>query len=168
MSSETQGSRRALVVTVSDGVAGGTRQDESGQALAERLARLGFGVDRAVVPDDADDIARAVALAAESHALVVLTGGTGLGPRDRTPQTLRALLDYEVPGFGEVMRAAGRRSTPLADLSRSLAGVLGRTLVIAVPGSRSGATESLAAIEPLLDHALETLGGHTEHATTKA
>jgi molybdopterin adenylyltransferase len=156
----------AVVVTVSDGVAGGMRDDESGRALAERLGQLGFDVERAVVRDDHESIARAVAMAAEAVPLIVATGGTGLGPRDVTPQTLHALVDYEIPGFGEAMRAAGRQSTPLADLSRSLAGVLGGCLIVAVPGSPRGALESLAAIEPLLDHALETLRGHTEHTET--
>ena len=157
--------RRALVLTVSDGVAAGTREDASGTALATRLGELGFDVARAVVPDVMEDIAMAVNDAANGRVeLVISTGGTGLGPRDRTPQTLHALLDYEIAGFGEQMRAFGRMKTPVADLSRSVGGVLGSTLVIAVPGSVSGATESLQAIEPLLDHALETLGGHTEHA----
>ena len=161
--------RRVLVLTVSDGVAAGTRDDGSGAALETRLAQLGFDVSRAVVPDEMEAIAMAVNDAAnERLALVVSTGGTGLGPRDRTPQTLHALLDYEIAGFGEVMRAYGRTKTPLADLSRSTAGVLGSTLVIAVPGSPSGATESLHAVEPLLDHALETLGGHTQHVGEEA
>jgi molybdopterin adenylyltransferase len=150
-------------VTVSDGVSRGARDDASGAALAARLEDLGFDCQREVVADEAEAIATVVTAAAESHALVVLTGGTGLGPRDRTPQTLHGLLDYEIPGFGEAMRAVGRRSTPMADLSRSMAGVLGRTLVVAVPGSRSGALESLAALEALLGHALETLAGRTEH-----
>lgn len=155
--------RRALVLTVSDSSAAGKRDDESGRVLAERLEQLGFHVSRKTVPDEAEDIDLAVSRAAESTDLVVTTGGTGLGPRDRTPQSLHGLLDYEIPGFGEIMRAAGRRSTPLADLSRSLAGVLGTTLVVAVPGNPGGALESLGAIEPILDHALETLGGHTRH-----
>jgi molybdopterin adenylyltransferase len=156
--------RAALVLTISDGVSAGTRVDESGAALAERLVALGFEVERSLVADEEEDIARAVARAADRHALVVATGGTGLGPRDTTPQALHGLLDYEIPGFGEAMRAAGRRSTPLADLSRSLGGAIGRTLVVAVPGSRTAALESLAALEPLLEHALETLAGATEHA----
>ena len=156
--------RSAMVLTISDGVSAGTRQDESGEALAARLSEIGFSVERAAVPDDEERIARAVAEAAEHVELVVSTGGTGLGPRDRTPQTLHGLLDYEIPGFGEQMRAYGRERTAMADLSRSVAGVLGTTLVIATPGSRSGALESLAAVEPILKHALETLGGRTQHA----
>lgn len=153
--------RSAFVLTISDGVARGERDDASGRALMERLAELGFSVDSGAVPDDGDSIAAAVTAASERHDLVVSTGGTGLGPRDATPQALARLLDYEVPGFGEVMRAHGRRSTPFADLSRSLAGVLRRTLVVAVPGSPGAALESLAAIEGILDHALATLGGDT-------
>lgn len=157
-------SRYALVLTISDGVSAGTRQDESGAVLAARLTELGFTVERQNVPDEMDEIATAISGATGHAALVISTGGTGLGPRDVTPQALRGLLDYEIPGFGEQMRAFGRSQTPLADLSRSMAGVLASTLVIAVPGSRGGALDSLTAIEPLLDHALETLGGHTQHA----
>ncbi len=155
--------RSALVLTISDGVVGGTREDESGRALAERLAELGFEVQRKAVPDELEQIAAAVSTASDMFALVISTGGTGLGPRDVTPQALNGLLDYEIPGFGEQMRAFGRTRTPMADLSRSLAGVLGSTLVLATPGSRGGALDSLTAVEELLDHALETLSGRTEH-----
>ena len=155
--------RVAFVLTISDGVAAGTRQDESGAALAARLTELGFTIERATVADDMDEIATAISAATGHAALLISTGGTGLGPRDLTPQTLHGLLDYEIPGFGELMRAFGRTRTPMADLSRSMAGVLGSTLVVCVPGSRGGALDSLTAIEPLLDHALETLGGHTQH-----
>jgi molybdopterin adenylyltransferase len=147
----------ALVLTVSDGVSAGTREDLSGARLEARLALAGYAVSRGVVPDDRNAIAAAVRRGAASHPLIVLTGGTGLTPRDTTPQALRSLLDYEIPGFGEVMRAEGRRTTPFASLSRSLAGVIGRTLVLALPGSPGGATESLEAVLDLLPHALETL-----------
>ncbi len=147
------------MLTISDGVTHGVRTDSSGPALAARLTALGFDVTRGLVPDERRLIAAAVRGAARDHVLVVSTGGTGLAPRDVTPQALHELLDYEVPGFGEVMRAEGRRSTPFAVLSRSLAGVLGRTLVVALPGSERGAVESFEAITPLLDHALATLGG---------
>lgn len=153
---------RAFVLTVSDGVASGTREDESGRALEGRLTELGWSVDRGVVRDDQREVAIAVLGAAPDHRLVISTGGTGLGPRDRTPQALAAILDYTIAGFGEVMRAEGRKSTPFADLSRSMAGAVGSTLVVAVPGSPRAALESLAAVEPLIDHALETLGGRTQ------
>ena len=160
---------RVLVITVSDGVAAGGRADESGSAVASRLegleglGALGASVDRAVVPDELEAIAGTIRSAARTHQLVVTTGGTGLTPRDVTPQAVRSILDYEIPGIGEAMRAAGRAATPLADLSRSLGGVVGRALVICLPGSPRGALESLDAIEPILAHALETLAGPHDH-----
>ncbi len=155
----------ARVLTISDGVAAGRREDASGTALAAALQGAGFVVGRpAVVPDDAERIS-AVLLAAvdEGVALVVTTGGTGLGPRDVTPQATAALLDYEVPGLAEEMRRAGAAATPTAILSRSLAGVRGRTLILNLPGSPKGATESLQAVLPVLPHALQLLRGDTEH-----
>jgi molybdopterin adenylyltransferase len=159
--------RSACILTCSDGVAAGVREDGSGAALAERLEALGFGVERVVVPDDESAIATAIASAAERHPLVLTTGGTGLTPRDVTPQATAAVLTYEVPGIAEAIRAAGRRSTPMADLSRGLAGVCGRSLVVNLPGSPRGATESLAAIEAILDHALETLDGPYDHGVAE-
>jgi molybdenum cofactor synthesis domain-containing protein len=156
----------ALVLTVSDGVVAATREDRSGPVLAALLEAAGFRVDRAAVADDRDAIAAAVTDGASRHRLVVTTGGTGMTPRDVTPQALGPLLDYEVPGFGELMRAEGRRSTPFASLSRSFGGVIGRCLVIAVPGSPGGARESLEAVLPIVAHALETLAGDSSrHAT---
>jgi molybdopterin adenylyltransferase len=157
-----------LVLTVSDGVADGTRQDESGIALGDRLAAIGFVVDRATVPDDRELIASALRAGVGSHALVISTGGTGLTPRDVTPQATLSVVDYEVPGLAEAMRAAGRAQTPMADLSRGVVGVVGKTLVVNVPGSPRAALESLAALEPTLGHALETLTGPFDHGTGAA
>jgi molybdopterin adenylyltransferase len=154
---------RALVLTVSDGVARGTRDDESGRALGDRLAIIGFHVDRQTVPDDLILIEGALRSGAMDRALVISTGGTGLTPRDVTPQATLAVIDYDVPGLGEAMRAAGRASTPLADLSRGVVGVIGKTLVVNVPGSPRAAVESLAVLEPALAHALETLSGPFDH-----
>ena len=149
--------RSAFVLTVSDRSAKGEREDTSGAALAERLTGLGYRVDRGIVADEADEIAGAVREAARDHALVVTTGGTGMGPRDVTPQALRDVVTYEIPGFGEAMRADGRASTPFAILSRSFGAVLERTLVLAVPGSPRAALESLDAVAPTLEHALDTI-----------
>ena len=159
---------RAFVLTVSDRAARGERADETGPRLAARLRELGHDATVGLVPDEPAQIAAAVraAVAARRHALVVVAGGTGLGPRDVTPQALVGVLDYEIPGFGEVMRAVGRRTTPLAALSRSLGGVVERSLVLVVPGSPRGALESLDAVADLLPHALETLAGADHTART--
>jgi molybdopterin adenylyltransferase len=155
---------RAAVLTVSDRASAGAMTDQSGPAVRRLLTEAGFEIGEvAVVPDDRDRIATFLRAACEGHHLVVTTGGTGLGPRDVTPEATRDLLDYEVPGLGELMRAAGLRSTPLAALSRSLAGVRGRTLIVNLPGSVRGARESLEAILPVLPHALQLLGGEVSH-----
>jgi molybdopterin adenylyltransferase len=154
---------RALVLTVSDGVSAGSRQDESGRSLGDRLAEAGFVVDRVTVSDDRDQIEAALRSGASGHAFVISTGGTGLTPRDVTPQATLAVVDYEVPGLAEAMRAAGRATTPMADLSRGVVGVIGTSLVVNVPGSPKAALVSLAALEPTLGHALETLAGPYDH-----
>jgi molybdopterin adenylyltransferase len=159
---------RAFVLTVSDGVAGGTRQDESGVALVDRLEHLGFTVERGVCADDESAIEDALRAGIWGRALVISNGGTGLTPRDVTPQATAKVLDYEIPGLGEAMRAAGRAKTPMADLSRGVVGVSGRTLVINVPGSPRAALESLEALEPTLRHALETLAGPFDHGVAAA
>jgi molybdenum cofactor synthesis domain-containing protein len=156
---------RALVITVSDGVSAKTREDESGRALVQILKDAGCEVgEPVVVPDEQQGIADAIVAAAEHGAdVVVTTGGTGLGPRDVTPQATSAVIDFEVPGIGEAMRRAGAASTPMAALSRSMAGVRGQTLIINVPGSPKGATESLEAVIPILAHAIKLLHGDTKH-----
>jgi molybdopterin adenylyltransferase len=160
--------RSALVVTCSDRSFEGSRPDASGAALEERLAGLGFGVERRVVPDDRAAIGAALVEGAAVHPLIVTTGGTGLTPRDVTPQATSAVLDYEVPGIAEAMRADGRASTPFAALSRGLVGVRGGTLIVNVPGSPKAAMESFEVVVPLLDHALETLRGPFDHAAARA
>jgi molybdenum cofactor synthesis domain-containing protein len=155
----------ALVLTVSDRAATGRREDRSGQVVADRLAGLGFAVERAVVPDDRDAIEAALRTGAARHGLVLTTGGTGLTPRDVTPQATLAVVDYEVPGMAEAMRAEGRRQTPMAALSRAVVGVRHGSLIVNLPGSPSGASESLEAIVDVLPHALETLAGPFDHAT---
>jgi molybdopterin adenylyltransferase len=156
--------RSALVLTASDRSAAGERDDTSGAGIAERLAGLGFRVEREVVADDRPSIEGALKAGAARHPLVITTGGTGLTPRDVTPQATLAVIDYEVPGLAEAMRAAGRRQTSLADLSRAVAGVRAGSLIVNLPGSPRGALESLEAIVPVLDHALETLAGPFDHA----
>ena len=153
---------RACVLTVSTKGSRGERLDESGEKVAELLGRLPAEiVGRAVVSDEIADIQAQVKgwLQKADPDLIVLTGGTGLGPRDVTPQALEPLLTYQVPGMAEAMRAAGLKKTPHAMLSRSLAGVSGRTIILAVPGSPRGASDSLEAVLEALPHGLRTLRG---------
>jgi cyclic pyranopterin phosphate synthase len=152
----------AVVVTCSNRSAAGERADESGPALLAALRQAGWDVapEPVVVPDDevviADTIAR---LADAGHRLILTTGGTGLTPTDVTPAATRRVIEREVPGMAELMRAAGLASTPMAALSRGVVGVRGGTLIANLPGSPRGATESLAALLPVLRHALEQLVG---------
>lgn len=156
--------RRAAVVTVSDGVHAGTREDVSGPSVAELLTRAGFQIVRRVVPDERAEIERALVELAEETSLVVTTGGTGFAPRDVTPEATRAVIDREAPGLAEAMRAAGRATTANADLSRGVAGTIGTAVVVNLPGGPVGATESLEAILAILPHAIDHLGGEdTEH-----
>jgi molybdopterin adenylyltransferase len=156
---------RAHVITVSDGVSAGTRDDVSGPALRALLAEAGFEVSGPeIVPDRQERISDAIVAAVVGRAdFVITTGGTGLGPRDVTPQATSMLIDYEVPGLGELMRRSGAASTPMASLSRGVAGVRGHALILNVPGSVKGATESLEAVLPVLPHAIQLLHGHTKH-----
>jgi molybdopterin adenylyltransferase len=156
----------AHVITVSDGVSATTRDDDSGRALVRILKDAGFEVvGPVVVPDEERRIAEALVAAVDERAdVVVTTGGTGLGPRDVTPQATSTVIDFAVPGIGEAMRRAGAASTPMAALSRSMAGVRGQTLIINVPGSPKGATESLEAVLPTLAHAIKLLHGDTNHS----
>jgi molybdopterin adenylyltransferase len=156
------GTRNAAVITVSDGVAQGTRDDGSG-AVAERLLRDGgFDVsERRVVPDERPEIEAALRELAASHGLVVTTGGTGFGPRDVTPEATRAVIDREAPGLAELMRSTGMAHTPMAALSRAVAGTLGGTLIINLPGSPSGVRESLGSVLAVVPHAMELLVGAT-------
>jgi molybdopterin adenylyltransferase len=152
--------RTAAVITVSDRVFSGEAEDGSGPALVAALAEKGFEVVSAtVVADDPPAIAAAIRKAAGVAALVVTTGGTGLGPRDRTPEATMSVADYLVPGIAEEMRRSGRFTTPMALLSRAVAGVVGGSLILNLPGSASGAQESLEAVADILPHALDVLGG---------
>jgi molybdenum cofactor synthesis domain-containing protein len=155
------------VLTVSDGVSAGEREDLSGEVLAELLAGDGYEVERRVVPDERDAIAEAIRELAGSAQVVLTTGGTGMGPRDVTPEATSAVLDRPAPGLAEAIRADSIAKTPHGLLSRGLAGVVGSTLVVNLPGSPGGARDGFAVLRPALGHALELLAGEpTAHRQT--
>jgi molybdenum cofactor synthesis domain-containing protein len=158
---------RAAVLTVSDGVAHGEREDRSGDLLEDLLAADGYDVARRVVPDERDAIADAIAELADEASLVLTTGGTGLGPRDVTPEATMTVLERPAPGIAEAIRADSIARTPHGLLSRGIAGVRGRTLVVNLPGSTGGCRDGYAVLRPALEHALELLAGEpTAHRQT--
>ena len=158
-------SLRAAVVTISDSVSAGSKTDLSGPAVRTALESSGWSVEQLVVPDDAGEIsARLVAIAdAGKVNAIFTTGGTGVAARDVTPEATRAVIEREIPGLAEWMRASGRAATPLAILSRGIAGTRGRTLIVNLPGSPRGAAQSLAAVLDVVPHVIDLLSGKTEH-----
>jgi molybdenum cofactor synthesis domain-containing protein len=152
----------AAVLTVSDGVSAGVREDTSGDVLEELLRDEGFEVERSIVTDDADVISDAIRRLSESGAAVVLTtGGTGFAPRDVTPEATRGVVDREAPGIAEAIRADALSRTPHALLSRGVAGLHGATLVVNLPGSPGGCRDGFEVLRPALRHGLELAAGDT-------
>jgi molybdopterin adenylyltransferase len=158
---------KAAVLTVSDGVSAGVREDKSGDELERLLAEDGYDVVRRVVPDEREAIAAAVAELAEESALVLTTGGTGMAPRDVTPEATLEVVDRLAPGIAEAIRADSIAKTPHALLSRGVAGTRGAALVVNLPGSTGGCRDGYAVLRPALEHALSLLAGEgTAHRQT--
>ena len=154
---------RAGVVTVSDGVAAGERDDESGRLLVALLEAEGFDVTHRVVPDDRPQIAAAIRELSRSARLILTTGGTGMSQRDFTPEATESVLERSAPGIADALRADAIRQTPHGLLGRGVAGVRGQTLIVNLPGSVRGARESLEAIIEVLPHAIDIAQGRTAH-----
>ena len=155
---------KAAVLTVSDGVHAGEREDRSGDALAELLQEDGFAVERRVVPDEREAIVSAIAALAAGASVVLTTGGTGFAPRDVTPEATRSVVEREAPGVAEAIRADALAKTPHALLSRGVAGLTGSTLVVNLPGSTGGCRDGYAVLRPALRHGLELAAGDTTTA----
>jgi molybdopterin adenylyltransferase len=157
----------AAVVTISDGVAAGEREDESGQLLVQLLEAEGYVVEHRVVPDDRPRIAAVLRELAKEARLILTTGGTGVSPRDFTPEATEAVLDRPVPGIAEALRADAIRQTPHGLLGRGTAGIRGSTLIVNLPGSPGGCRDGFHVIRPALEHGLELIAGEaTQHRAT--
>lgn len=151
---------KALAITASNRASAGVYEDRGGPLIVAALRDLGFAVDGPRVVPDGEPVERTLREAvSDSYDLVITTGGTGISPTDRTPEVTRAVLDYEIPGIPEAIRAYGREKVPTAALSRGVAGVAGRTLVVNLPGSTGGVKDGLAVLAPILTHAVEQLRG---------
>ena len=158
---------KAAVITVSDGVAAGEREDESGALLVELLEAERYEVEHRVVPDERPQIAAAIREFAQRAHVILTTGGTGVSPRDYTPEATESVLDRHVPGIAEALRADAIEKTPHGLLGRGLAGIRGQTLIVNLPGSPGGCRDGFALIKPALPHAVELIaGGQSEHRQT--